>query len=465
MSGWMADMADLVDAAEAAAPAPPLTKAQPPESMRTASIDDTATEPATSPRVTEVPVQRWPEELQLPTGMIGPREEPEKFPTRFIINDGDWTPEEHEEMLHKAAQGWNYRDWNREHQEAELREKEAHERSIQEWQAQVESQGLPRHSCVPCGPPPKDTSSMRVFPDVHAALRQNDPHKAPGSQPVLKTAPPSAGRPRLKAFYSEGEPPRIGSAPVQPPPPPRPSTWDGQPPRGFHSSTPTPVTPGYPPRPPIEALPKPMPMETSQATKHPLPEPAQEGPPNKHVRHKAFPYDQQPPATASMPLPSSVEMPRPGIPSPKGPPASFMPTPEEVQQMSSSSPAVDPEDTFSGRGRYKRVRSSTEIDWTRPLEVQLEPNLKGGPDPSNSFEELRLLRKQIPKLSISTFNQIYPSDNVIRVVQKPHGVHEVKMREVAARVLNATHWFNLLKQPMMIVIWCRDWSEQASFNI
>ena len=244
--------------------------------MRAVSIEDTPTEPATSPRVTEVPVQRWPEELQLPTGQIGPREEPEKFPTRFIINDCGWTQEEREEMLRKASQAWNYRDWNRERREAELREKEAHERSIEEWQAQVESQGFERHPCVPCGPPPKETSSMRVLPNVYAALRQNYPSMAPGSQPVLKKAPPSAGRPRPKAFYSEGERPRIGSAPVQPPPPPRPSTWDGQPQGVFHPSTPTPMTPGNPPRPPIDALPKPMPMETSQAThKHPLPEPAQ----------------------------------------------------------------------------------------------------------------------------------------------------------------------------------------------
>ena len=132
--------------------------------------------------------------------MIGPREELEKFPTRFIINDCGWSQEEHEAMLRKAAQGWNYRDRNRERQEAELRKKEAHERSIQEWQAQVESQVFKGHPCVLCGPPPKETSSMRVPPNVHEALRQNDPSRAPGSQPVLKKAPPSAGRPRPKAL-------------------------------------------------------------------------------------------------------------------------------------------------------------------------------------------------------------------------------------------------------------------------
>ena len=62
---------------------------------------------------------------------------------------------------------------------------------------------------------PKETSSMRVPPNVHEALQQNDPSRAPGSQPVLKKAPPSAGRPRPEAFYTESEPPRIGTAPVQ----------------------------------------------------------------------------------------------------------------------------------------------------------------------------------------------------------------------------------------------------------
>ena len=67
----------------------------------------------------------------------------------------------------------------------------------------------------------------------------------------------------------------------------------------------TPMTPGNPPRPPIEALPKPMPQGTSQATqKHPLPEPAQQGPSNKQVRHKAFPY------ALSMTSPSAVDTPR-----------------------------------------------------------------------------------------------------------------------------------------------------------
>ena len=221
-------MVDAVDAAEAASPLP-LPKASSPQSDMTASIEDTPTEPATSPRVREVPVQQWAQELQLPTGQIGPREEPERYATRYVVNEGLWTPSEHEEVLRKASQACNSRDWNRERREAELREKEEHERSIQEWQAQVKSQGFVDHLSIPSGPPLKETSSMRVLPNVHEALRQNDPSMAPGSQPVLKKAPPSAGRPRPKAFYSDSEPPRIGSAPVQPLPPPKSCPWEAQP--------------------------------------------------------------------------------------------------------------------------------------------------------------------------------------------------------------------------------------------
>ena len=56
------------------------------------------------------------------------------------------------------------------------------------------------------------------------------------------------------------------------------------------------------------------------------------------------------------------------------------------------------------------------------------------------------------------------SDNIIRVVQKSHGEHHVKMSEVAAWVLNATHWYSLLKQPMMVVVWCHDWSDASRFQ-
>ena len=86
-------------------------------------------------------VREWPMELQLPTREIGPREEPERYPTRFIVNYGQWTPEEHEEELRKASQTWNQYEWDRQAREAALREKEEHERSMEEWKAQVEGRG------------------------------------------------------------------------------------------------------------------------------------------------------------------------------------------------------------------------------------------------------------------------------------------------------------------------------------
>ena len=285
---------------------------------------------------------------------------------------------------------------------------------------------------------------MRTLPEVHDALRQNDPSKAPASQPILKKAPPTTGRGRPAAFYVGDEPPRIGTAPVQPPPPPRPAPAEDVQTQGtFHPPAATPATPCHPPRPPINALPKPIPEVTSQAThKHPLPQPAQQGPPNKQVRHKAFPYDQQAPSTMSMASPSAIDVSRMSAPSPKGPPASFMPTPGDAQHMSSCAAAVDPGNR-SERGRIYSVRSASDIDWNYTLEDQLEPNLKGGPRESTSFDDLCMLRKQIPKMDNHRFDQIYPSDNIIRVVQKTHGEYYSHMREVAAWVLNGTHWFSI----------------------
>ena len=102
MSGWIEAMADAIDAHEAAQ-APPRSKASGPPSMPAVSIDATPTEPATTPRVSEGPVQRWAQELQLPTLEHGPREEPERFATRYILDDGTMTQEAHDALLRKAA--------------------------------------------------------------------------------------------------------------------------------------------------------------------------------------------------------------------------------------------------------------------------------------------------------------------------------------------------------------------------
>ena len=192
-----------------------------------------------------------------------------------------------------------------------------------DWRTRVEGAGFKAHPAVLRGPPPKGVSSTRALPDVHDALHQHDPtSKAPASQPILsKKAPPTTGRGRPAAFYSDNEPPRIGSEQVQPAPPPK-----------LPGSTPT--TPAHPPRPPLSALPQPSQESSNPATlKHPLPQPAQQGPPNKQVRHKAVPADLQVNPMTSMAAPSANDMSRMSAPSPKGPPASFLPTPGHFIHM------------------------------------------------------------------------------------------------------------------------------------
>ena len=83
MSGWIEAMADAIDAHETQQ-APPTSKASGPPSMRTVSIDDTPTEPATSPRMMEVPV-----------------------------NDGRWTQAEYAALVRRAAQSFENRDIDR----------------------------------------------------------------------------------------------------------------------------------------------------------------------------------------------------------------------------------------------------------------------------------------------------------------------------------------------------------------
>ena len=142
-------MADAVDAHEAAQ-APPTSKAAGPPSMPAVSNDETPTEPATSPRVMEVPV-----------------------------NDGRWTQAEYAALVRKAGQSQNDRDFDRlrqwELEDAMRREHEAHERSVKEWERRIAAKELPDHHDIPRGPPPSGTSSMRALPNVHAALRQSDP--------------------------------------------------------------------------------------------------------------------------------------------------------------------------------------------------------------------------------------------------------------------------------------------------
>ena len=407
-------MADAVDAHEAAQ-APPQSKA----SMPGVYQDEVPTEPATSPRsqIHEVPVHpTYIEELRLPSREYGPHPEPERFVTRWISRDG-YTQEEWEDYFRKYRQTFNNHDMETERRQAEAAENEAHERSIKEWEAQVKAANLDS-PFIPSGPPPVGTSSMRALPDVHAALRQNDPKMASFSQPVVKKAPPSSGRPMPSVFQSDAEPPRIG-APVQPPPPAAPRPADAQ---GVNLPlAATPMTPGHPPRPPLEALPKHPSMETSQcANKHALEPPAAQAPPSKHVRSKAYPHPSQPPDQVFMAASASVEMPQPSRPCPKGPPAEFMPTPPEVMSMQPKASTDDKRSRMNDQGKCIKVKSVLDIDWSIPLWEQLAPVLKGGPDPTKSQAELRARRAQVPELSNHLFDGIFPADNVITAVQKSY---------------------------------------------
>ena len=281
--------------------------------------------------------------------------------------------------------------WNREAREAAERANIEYARQMEDWRNRVKAAGFKESPSAPQGPPPKGVASMRVLPDVHEALRQHDPtSRAPTSQPSLpKKAPPTTGKGIPAGFYRGDEPPRIGSGQVQPAPPPK-----------LPGSTPT--TPAHPPRPPLAALPQPVQEPQNPATlKHPLPQPAQQGPPNKQVRHKDFPRDQQGNPLTPMQAPSAVDLSRMSAPSPKGPPASFLPTPGSVQPMDSCAAAAIPGRDYpmspNEIPKIRKVKSPSDINWHRPLKEQLEPQLKGGPDPTKSFRRTLHAPQQHPK--------------------------------------------------------------------
>ena len=223
-------------------------------------------------------VQCVPPPTSTTSHSYGPQEEPERYVNPYVMNYGHLTPEEHQRELDEARRATLPVRWERERREEAEREAKEHWEASQRWQAQVVSAGFISDPNVPVGLPPMGINTdprPRALPDVHQALRANNP-KAPTSQPVIaKKAPPSTGRPLPRAFYREDEPPRICTGTVQPLPQPQ-------------LPTATPMTPTYPPRPPLSALPQPV-ADPRAPLKHPLPQPAQQGPPNKQVRSKAFP--------------------------------------------------------------------------------------------------------------------------------------------------------------------------------
>ena len=138
-------------------------------------------------------------------------------------------------------------------------------------------------SPVPHAPPPKGISSARALPQVREALHQNDPtSKAPSTQPALpRKAPPTSGKGMPAGFYRAeflraSKDWRVWS----------PAT-NSTPPTSSHSSnSSTPTYLVHLSQPSLQEPPAPA------TSKHPLPQPAQQGPPNKQGRSKSsFPRD------------------------------------------------------------------------------------------------------------------------------------------------------------------------------
>ena len=145
-----------------------------------------------------------------------------------------------------------------------------------------------------------------------------------------------------------------------------------------------------------------------------------------------------------MQAPSAIDLSRMSAPSTKGPPASFLPTPRSVQQMDSCAVAA----AIPGRDypmspnqipKIYKIRSPSDIDWSRPLKDQLAPQVKGGPDPSKPCEELCMLRSNVLKINDDIFQQIFPSDNDLCITQKTGGRHFVHLREAAAWIINGSN--------------------------
>ena len=73
------------------------------------------------------------------------------------------------------------------------------------------------------------------------------------------------------------------------------------------------------------------------------------------------------------------------------------------------------------------------------------------------------MRRQVPKMVESQFNNIFPGDeqSTITVVGKSH---YIKLHEATTWILHGIQWFNVLEQPMMIAIWPKIWQDAAKFQ-
>ena len=101
-------------------------------------------------------------------------------------------------------------------------------------------------------------------------------------------------------------------------------------------------------------------------------------------------------------------------------------------------PGQDVQMAYGQSKKVRYVRSPKDIDWNYPLKDQLEPQLKGGPDPTKSFEELCMLQICIPKLDDDAFKKIFPGTEhcILCITQKTGGRYFVHLNDAAAWIIN-----------------------------
>ena len=246
---WIQEMADVVDAAQQKA-------LQQQQQEQRAQQEEVPTEPATSPRSIDPPVQEWsvagvhqeppPQQAQRPDYQQPVGNWREAIP--YVVNYGHQSEEAYQRDADAARCAHLEDQWGKQRREEAEREWKEHEAASNVGKLKRVKQAIPTQS----------QTRPRALPQVHGELRASDPQAAKTQPTVAKKPPPSSSP---AGFIRGDAPPMICT--VQPPPP-----------AGLPG--PTPMTPIHPPRPPIAVLPKPQEAPAPPTSKHSLPQPAQE---------------------------------------------------------------------------------------------------------------------------------------------------------------------------------------------
>ena len=169
---------------------------------------------------------------------------------------------------------------------------------------------------------------------------------------------------------------------------------------------------------------------------------AWQAPPSKQVRCKAFPKSSQPAEEIYVAASASVEMSQPCRPCPKGPPATFLPTPPEIASMPTDSYELDRRARLNEEGKYLRVKSPRDIDWSKPLCEQLAAVLRGGPNPGTSHDELRAIRAQVPEMTTFILNGLFPADNVITATKCTRSICQNQQHGSSMQHIGSVYWIS-----------------------